>query len=474
MVGPQASTQCPNWNLAMNATGNLHTFAAMRRNWAKSEVLRPRLYSIAHLLSGSGANAVIMAVSTMIAARTLGPQAYGILALVLTIGRLSERLLRFESWQPLIKFAAEPDVERDPARMSELMLYGLLLDIGSALLSAGLTIVSGYVLAPVIHLSASDMPLVAIYAVAIALNIRGMPTAALRLNGQFRTLAYVQLLASLMRLGFATIALVLGLDLLAFVIIWTLAQVIDSTLFLVLGLRSLKQTDIPSPLRASVRGLGTKFPGFMGFAWSTNVSSTLRTLTQEADTLLVSAFAGSNAAGFYHIAKRIAKVAQQVGSMVQAVLYPDMAKMWARAQFAAFRKMVGRVQLALASVGVIILGTVWVFGDLLIKLAFGNDFADAYPLLMTQLIAVVLIMHSAPSRSALLAMHKPGFVLITAIISTILFFAVTLLSLPRFGAIGANYGHIAFAGFTAIAMDIAWWRGSRAAIPVPNDAALPG
>ena len=73
-----------------------------------------------------------------------------------------------------------------------------------------------------------------------------------------------------------------------------------------------------------------------------------------------------------------------------------------------------------------------------------------------------------------LVRYGVAFVLITAIISTILFFAVTLLSLPRFGAIGANYGHIAFAGFTAIAMDIAWWRGSRAAIPVPNDAALPG
>ncbi|WP_372732974.1 lipopolysaccharide biosynthesis protein [Novosphingobium sp.] len=446
----------------------------MRRRWAKSEVLRPRLYSIAHLLSGSGANAVIMAVSTMIAARALGPGAYGILALVLTIGRLSERLLRFESWQPLIKFAAQPEVERDPARMSELMLYGLLLDIGSALMSTALTIAAGYLLGPVIHLSANDMPLVAIYAVAIALNIRGMPTAALRLNGQFRTIAYVQLLASLLRLGFATLALIFKLDLLAFVIIWTIAQAIDSTIFFVLGLRSLHQKNVPSPLRANVRGLGTKFPGFMGFAWSTNLSSTLRTLTQEADTLLVSAFAGSNAAGFYHIAKRIAKVAQQVGSMVQAVLYPDMAKMWARAQFEAFRKMVGRVQLALATVGLTILGTVWLFGDFLISFAFGDDFADAYPLLLTQLLAVVLIMHAAPSRSALLAMNKPRFVLVTALISTGLFFAVTLLAVPRFGAIGANFGHIAFAAFTAVAMDFAWWRGSRAASLVQNDAALPG
>lgn len=450
------------------------SFNAVRRKWQNSQVLRPRLFSIAHLLSGSGANAVIMAISTAIAARTLGPQAYGILALVLTIGRLSERLLRFESWQPLINFAAQPQVERDPVRMSELMLYGLLLDIGSALLAALLAVAAGYALAPVIHLAAKDMPLVAIYALAIAINIRGMPTAALRINGQFRTLAYVQLLASLLRLGFAIVALFLGLDLLAFITIWTVAQILDSTLFVYLGFRTLRRVGIPNPLRANVRNLGSKFPGFMGFAWSTNISSTLRTFTQEADTLLVSAFAGPNAAGFYHIAKRIAKVAQQVGAMIQTVLYPDMAKMWARSQFVAFRRITARVQFALAGAGLAILGTVWLIGDFLIDMVFGKDFGAAYPLLLTQLIAVVLIMHAAPSRSALLAMNRPRFVLVTASISTVLFFAVALFALPRFGAIGANYGHIAFAGFTAIAMDLAWWRGSRAAITTPPSAALPG
>ena len=95
-------------------------------------------------------------------------------------------------------------------------------------------------------------------------------------------------------------------------------------------MRVIRKKGIPNPLRANPFGLKDRFPGFMSFAWSTNVSGTLRTLTQEADTLLVSAFAGTAWAGFYHIAKRIAKVAQQVGSMMQTVVYPDMARMWAQ------------------------------------------------------------------------------------------------------------------------------------------------
>jgi O-antigen/teichoic acid export membrane protein len=426
--------------------------------WRKKGFEKGWLKSILHLVSGSSGNAILMLISTTIAARTLGPAAYGVLALVLTVGRLSERLLRFESWQPLIRFAASEDIAGDKKKMSELYLYGLFLDIGTALLASVLTMIVGYALMTVIGLKPEHMPLLAIYAVAIAMNIRGVPTAALRFDGQFRTLAYVQMLSSVLRLALAGAGLFLGFSLLEFVIIWTVCQALDSLLFLWLGLRVIRKQGIPSPFRANPFGLKQKFPGFMSFAWSTNISGTLRTLTQEADTLLVSAFAGTAWAGFYHIAKRIAKVAQQVGSMMQAVVYPDMARMWAQKDFTAFKSTIKRVQLVLGGVGVLFLAAFWLLGDWMMKVVFGPEFAQAYPLLVAQLLAVVLIMHAAPSRSALLAMNRPGFVLWVAIASTILFFVTAWITMPTYGALGANFAHIAFAILTAVAMDIAMWR----------------
>lgn len=427
-------------------------------SWKKKGFEKGWLKNILHLVSGSSGNALLMLVSTTIAARSLGPAAYGVLALVLTVGRLSERLLRFESWQPLIRFAASEDIVNDKKKMSELYLYGLFLDVGTALLAAVLTIIVGYALMTVIGLKPEHMPLVAIYAIAIAVNIRGVPTAALRFDGKFRTLAYIQMLSSILRLILAAIGLYLGFSLLQFVIIWTVCQALDSLLFLWLGMRVIRKKGIPNPLRANPFGLKERFPGFMAFAWSTNVSGTLRTMTQEADTLLVSAFAGTAWAGFYHIAKRIAKVAQQVGSMMQAVVYPDMARMWAQKDFTAFRSTIKRVQLVLGLVGCSFLAAFWLLGDWVMHVAFGPEFVQAYPLLVAQLLAVVLIMHAAPSRSALLAMNRPGFVLWVAIASTALFFLTAWLTMPIYGALGANFAHIAFAALTAIAMDIAMWR----------------
>lgn len=443
---------------ATSSTEEMDITAGSTPSWRKKGFEKGWLKNILHLVSGSSGNAILMLVSTTIAARSLGPAAYGVLALVLTVGRLSERLLRFESWQPLIRFAASEDIAKDKQKMSELYLYGLFLDIGTALLAAILTIIIGYSLMTIIGLKPEHMPLVAIYALAIAVNIRGVPTAALRFDGKFKTLAYVQMLSSILRLALAGAGLYLGFSLLEFVIIWTVCQALDSLLFFWLGMRVIAKQGIPSPFRANPFGLTKRYPGFLSFAWSTNVSGTLRTLTQEADTLLVSAFAGTAWAGFYHIAKRIAKVAQQVGSMMQAVVYPDMARMWAQQDFTAFSSTVKRVQLVLGLVGVSFLAAFWLLGDWIMKVAFGPEFAQAYPLLLAQLLAVVLIMHAAPSRSALLAMNRPGFVLWVAIASTLLFFLTAWITMPTYGALGANFAHIAFAALTVIAMDIAMWR----------------
>jgi O-antigen/teichoic acid export membrane protein len=120
--------------------------------------------------------------------------------------------------------------------------------------------------------------------------------------------------------------------------------------------------------------------------------------------------------------------------------------------------MIKRIQLVLGLVGISFLAAFWLVGDWVMHTLFGPEFVQAYPLLVAQLLAVVLIMHAAPSRSALLAMNRPGFVLWVAIASTALFFLTAWLTMPIYGALGANFAHIAFAALTAIAMDIAMWR----------------
>lgn len=439
--------------------------------WRASELIRPRLISIAHLLSGSLGNVLLMMASLAIATRALHQHEFGIMVVVLAIGRVCERLIRFESWQPLVRFIAVEEHGGDRDRIASLYAYGLLLDLGGAFSAALLSIAFAWLAGTVVSLEPGHVNLVAIYAFAIACNARGMASAALRLSGRFRVLAYVQLASCLVRLALSGLLLVIGGGLVDFIIVWTVSQVLDALVFNALALRALHTSGIPSPLLADKRRLAQRFPGFMRFALSTNLSSMMRTVTHEMDTLLVSTFAGANAAGLYYLSRRIAKVAQTGGDMIQTVIYPDLARLWSHSDSASFQRVVAMLQIGLAGIACAAIAACWAIGKPALDLAFGPGFADSYPMLLTQLFAVMLTLHSAPARSALLAMNRPNYVLMASIVSAGTFLLTALTLIPGHGGIGANVAHVVSGLTIAALMDLAFWRGLRRRnMPPPRDA----
>lgn len=421
---------------------------------------RVRLVAVSHLLSGNFLNALIMLVSVAMAARALGPATYGVMVLVLSYVRVVERVLRFESWQPLIRYAVQDDMADAPRRMQRLYCYGLMLDIGAAALAAVAAIVLALLLGPLFGLQPLHMQLVAIYAVATLFNVAGVPTAALRLSGRFKLLAYAQLAGNVLRVLFAFLCMVMDAGLIGFMVAWTAAQALGSLIVFWTGFRALRQMGVPNPFHARIKGLASDFPGFFGFACSSNLSLTMRVITTEADSLFVGAVAGSSAAAVYYLAKRIAKVAQQVGVQVQAVVYPDVARMWAKGDVRAFRMATLQVQMALGAVGLAMLAGAWVLGPLLIRIGPGEAYRATYLLLLTQLVAVMLTMHAAPSRSAMLAMNQSWLVLAISTLGTAVFVAVAAYAVPQHGAIGGNIAHVVMGVLTAVLMDICWLRKS--------------
>lgn len=447
----------------VSAPASLLTRALAR--WRGSAFVRSRVISILHLLSGNFGGVVIMMASLAIATHALGQTEFGIMAVVLSIGRVCERMLRFESWQPLVRFVAAEENAADGDRLASLYAYGFILDVSSAVVAAGLSVVVAWAAGPMFGLDRNHVYLVAIYACAIAFNWRGMASAALRLAGQFRVLAYVQLFAFTLRLLLALLLLRLGAGIGWFMTIWAGSQILDALLFNYLGLQTLRRSGIPSPLRANLGNLTERFPGFMRFAISTNLSSTLRTMTHEMDTLLVSTFAGPSAAGLYYISRRIAKVAQSAGDMIQTVIYPDLARMWTQLGKAAMGQLVLFLQATLATMALSAVGICALFGRTALDLVFGPGFADSYPMLIAQLLAVMLTLHGAPARSALLAMNRPSYVLVTSLVATICFFLAAFLLIPHYGGLGANFAHIAFGATTVVLLDFAFWHGLKNATP---------
>jgi O-antigen/teichoic acid export membrane protein len=419
--------------------------------------LRGRLRNIAHLLTGNMANAVIALVAIALTARGLGPAAYGILAIAFAYARAVERLVTFQSWQPIIRYGAALDTPEQAEDLKSLLKFGLLLDGAGALLAAAVGAVLVVAGKPLFGWSDDVVQTLLICCAMLPFNINGTPTAIVRIFGRYRLAAWGPVAASILRLAGCALALLAGAGLATYAAIWAASQAVAYMIFLGLALGVLRSRGITGLLRASARGVPARFQGIWRFAWLSNISLTVRSSADQFDILLVGALAGTEAAGFYSIAKRAGRLAEQVSTQAQAVLFPDVARLWASGQFAEMRRAIFQLDIMLLFFG---LGATLFFmlaAEPIIRLAAGADFAPAATLLVVQMLAVTLSMSGAGARSGLLAMGKEDLVLRAVLTGTAAFHITAFAMIPMIGPMGANIAHIVL-GLLASGLMIFWCR----------------
>jgi O-antigen/teichoic acid export membrane protein len=403
---------------------------------------RTRLANIAHLLTGNFLGSLLGLVAFTLSARALGVESYGQLALIIAFTRVVERVVSFQSWQPVIKYAAGVNATEDPDGLRVLMKFGLLIDVGAALCAWIVAVGVALVIAPYFGWSAPILNLLVLYSSVLLFQISGVPVAVQRMAGNFRLLAYGQLLNAVLRVLLCLIGVLLQADLAYFAAVWGGTQILGSLTLLALTMRALRRQGVHNILSAPMAGLTSRFPGIWNFAWSSNISLTLRVSAQELDTLLVGFLADPASAGLYQIAKRIGRVGQQVGPQVQNVLYPDVARLWAKGRIAEFRRAVFQAEAVLLGFGIAAILVVAALIRPLLLWTAGPDFLGAANLVIVQMVAVAFVLSGSAARSALLAMGKQREVLRIVVVATAAFHVTALLLIPRIGAMGGNIAHI--------------------------------
>ncbi|MDB5524076.1 MAG: hypothetical protein JWM58_1839 [Rhizobium sp.] len=427
----------------MSLVAKIRKKAAKRvTQWREQKDFVLRLKNIGHLLTGNFAGAIIGLAGFALTARALGPADYGVLALCFAFTRAIERIFSFQSWQPLIKFGAHALETGELDDLRKLMKFGLLLDIGAALVAWLVAVLLIVFASSLVGVGVEARTFALIYCTVLPFQISGMPTAALRLYGKFSALAYGQVVGSIIRVVLCGIGVFLSWGLFEFTLIWMGMQIFSSLAMTLIAFFELKRQGLTNVFSTSLRGITSRVPGLWQFAISANISLTIRASANEFDTLIVGFLADPASAGLYHIAKRVGRIAQQGGVQVQAVVYPELARLWASKGIAKFTQIVRQTQWILLASGIAVVLLVYVLINPLLFYTAGPDFLAAGPLVTVQAVAVMMTLSGSVLRSALLAMGRENAVLRSVLISTAAFHVTAFSLIPLTGAMGANVAHI--------------------------------
>lgn len=407
--------------------------------------------NVAYLFSANIAVALIGLVTLAVTARALGPAGFGALALIEAFVRSFNRLLQFESWQAVVRYGAQKLEAGEDEDFGRLVKFGTLIDVGGAVLSSVIACLGAVWLGPLVGLEGNLATMAAVAALMLLASIQSTPTAVLRLFNRFGLLSRLAVLFAVLRLGFFVIAWAAGGQLWGFVLALMASVALEGLVPLHAAWRELYRRGYRHILRHPLTGVREQNADIVRFICNANFSLISRDSTLRFDTLIVGAILDTTAVGLYQIAKRIGIATLRLGRPIQQAMNPELARLWARREFARFRRLVlyingglGLAALAGVSVTAPFMGT-------LVQFTFGDAFTGASSLVVVQCFAVALFLSGLLFNPAVLTMGEDRDLVKLSLSGTLLFFVTLPVFTLTFGAVGANWSHLVFNIYLRIA-----------------------
>ena len=391
--------------------------------------------NIGWLLSGQGVTGLFSLIYLAVAARSLGPKPFGIFMVVLTYAQLFANIIQFQSWKGVIRFGALHLSAGDRERLSRLLGFTAVLDWSSALVGAVLAAAGAFVLAPLFGWSPDIQHKAALFAAALLLTTGATATGMLRLFDRFDLLIYCEAFSPTVRLIGAIIAWLSGGGVSAFLLVWALAALAQTSATWIAALLIHRRRLAIG--RQSLKGAVRENPGLWRFMWQTSLAGSFDFFWVQAGTLAVGAFAGPALAGGYRLADRIATSIAKPTETITRALYPELARLVASDDRDTLRKLFRRtagISIGLAAAVILIAATA---GRLILRLIAGKHFEFAQPFLLILAISAAINIAGFSLEPFHNAHGRSGRVLRARVVGTVGYLLLLVLLLPRFGALGA-------------------------------------
>ncbi len=407
-------------------------------------IIRRIIGNLMHLAGGNGLAALIGTMTLAVTAHALGPVALGIFAIIESYGKLWDQVIRLETWQATIRYGARLLELGSHDEFRRLIKLCVAADCGGAILAGLVAFLAVPLVARWLYWSEDVALMAQIYSLSLMFGISSAPVGVLRLFDKFALIAWLEPALGLARLlGAISIAMMNG-GLFAFLLLnmtlmiaqrLILAGVAYQTL-----LREGHSSFIFAPLARSLR----HFDGFWSFVVASNGAVLLRKVTQECDILVVGHVAGAHAAGLYQIVRKLTMTATKLGGMFQQVVFPDLARLWARGKVSEFLQALRNLELMTLAFGLTIVGATATAGSTVIFLVAGEGFEDAVTPLLLQSVALLMFLSGSALRPAIMSMGYQVQQFWIVAISALTFFVTLFWATPQFGVVGAPLAHIAF------------------------------
>ena len=372
------------------------------------------------LMVGSKSLAAILGLGSLsIAAKTIAPIELGTIIFLHAYMLFFSEVATFQSWQSIIRFGTDDLKDKNTGGLARLLNFTLKLDAIAACLAFIMSLLLFSVFVQIADmfpdvfskLTALDVPTLrtyaALYCILLLFRQLGTSIGIFRLFDKFNVLAVQGLAMPLVRFMGVLIAAFTGAGFTGFLIAWFCGSLVAYIFLPVMAFLELKRRDLLKPVFKAKASLRHPREGIWPFFIKSNIDSTLAAANMNLPVLLVTGVFGSAWAAVYYTAEETAKLLSKGFTLLDQVIYPELAKMVSLEQSAKIWRLVSRAALMLLGFGLFMAIFVYFAGPTLLTLAFSTDYLEAAPLASLLVLAAALMGVAAPLYPVFYAADKP-------------------------------------------------------------------
>ncbi|PKP77399.1 MAG: hypothetical protein CVT81_09665 [Alphaproteobacteria bacterium HGW-Alphaproteobacteria-3] len=405
-----------------------------------------RFLANARLIVGSRVGfGVLNLVTNVIILHSFGAADLGMVMLLVAYVRVFSDVVKFESWQAVLRYGAIPAEDGDNERLRRLIGVTLTLD----LLTVSGAICVAVLLVPYaagwFGWNAEIAAIAPWFMIVILFVTNATPNGVLRLFDRVEILALQHGVNAVIRLSLVVLVTVFGDSVRDLALAWFAAFVLSAAIPMVVSARELTRRGLLPILTLRPVQAGLLFPGIWRFFLMSNLISTTPIAVTHLTTLVVGATFGGAQAAALQLARQLTSGASAPIKLLGPLLLPDYARLSGRGEWSMLRDVLVQ-QLRVTVVAVALVGGVlFAVLPLVVELAFGADMLAHIWLFRLLLLATLIQTVGFSLNHAMYSASKGGTALLIQLGAVIVYAAILAGSIGPLGLNAVGVATVAFA-----------------------------
>jgi O-antigen/teichoic acid export membrane protein len=346
------------------------------------KLLQKIVKNTSYLLSSNVASMGLSMLQSILAARLLGVAGFGVIATITAFASMLNRLFSFRMNELVVKYFGEATLQQKPERAAAVVKAALLGETVTAVLSFIVIIFLAPFAASKLADDAATTRLFILYGSMVLANFATETSMGiLQVRNRFKNQAAINFVGSVLTAGIIVWAFFAKKGLMEVMVAYLVGKFVVGLGTAALGWREMQRDFGSGWLNTSFNHL-PPFNELFGFAYSTNISSTIIMLVRDNEALWIAWFLSPVEVGYAKTALAIINLVQIPITPFISTTYPEINAAVTKKDWPLLRQLLKRITLisggwtGITSIGLVLFGR-WLLGF------YGADFQPAYvPMLL--------------------------------------------------------------------------------------------